>query len=175
MSARTKELLDFILSRRSIRKYTDDPVSEEIVEKLLEAGFAAPSARNKRPWHFIVVKDRKTLDRMADAHPYGKMLYEAPLAIIVCGEPQKDKNRKMDWVLDASAATQNILLAAHAAGLGAVWLGVWGRPDRDAAVREILNIPNNIGILSIVSIGVPAESKKPHSGIDTARVHYERW
>ena len=135
----TKELIQTIFARRSIRKYTAEPVREEDVRTLLEAAMAAPSSSNRKPWHFVVVDDRETLDALAEVHPYGKMLFEATLCIAVCGDPTITERV---WVQDCSAATENLLLAVTALGLGAVWLGVHPREERVAAISEVLN-PNN--------------------------------
>lgn len=167
----SKELIQTIFARRSIRKYTNEPVSEEDVRILLEAAMAAPSANNSQPWHFVVVTDRKTLNALAEAHPYGKMLFQATLSIAVCGDPAASAY----WEQDCSAATENLLLAATALGLGAVWLGVHPREDRVAAVRRILNIPDSVVPLCLLSIGHPAERKEPRTQYDEAKVHREQW
>jgi len=168
----TKELIDTIFARRSIRKYTAEPVDEEDVKTLLEAAMAAPSASNLKPWHFVVVTDRRTLDALAEAHPYGKMLFEAPLCIAVCGDPTISEHF---FVQDCSAATENLLLAAVALGLGAVWLGVYPREKRVADVREVLGIPETIVPLNLISIGHPAEKKEARTQYDESRVLGERW
>ena len=166
-----RELIQTIFARRSIRRYAADPVDEEDVKTLLEAAMAAPSAGNSRPWYLVVVTHRQTLDALAEVHTYGKMLFEAPLCIAVCGDP----SRSGHWVQDCSAATENLLLAAVALGLGAVWLGVHPEADRAAAIREVLRIPENIIPLNLISIGHPAEEKGPRTQYDEARVHRERW
>ena len=167
-----KELIRAIFARRSIRKYTREPVSEEDVKTMLEAAMAAPSASNRKPWHFIVVTERQILDNLARAHPYGEMLLEAPLCIAVCG----DKNiSPRYWVQDCSAATENLLLAATALGLGAVWLGIHPREERVNPIRKVLNIPENIAPLNLISIGHPAEKKEPRTQYDETRVHLEHW
>jgi nitroreductase len=160
-----------IFSRRSIRAYTDEPVSQDDVQSLLEAGMAAPSSTNLKPWHFVVVTDRDLLLALAEAHPYGKMLARAPLAIAVCGDPAVSGA----WVVDCSAATENILIAAAGLGLGGVWLGCHGAPERVEAVRTILGIPDTIGVLSLLSIGHPAETKPARTQFDPARVHTNLW
>ena len=165
-------MLDTIFARRSIRQYTGQPVSEEQVNKLLEAAMAAPSASNRKPWHFVVVSDRTDLNALAEALPFGKMLPQAALAIVVCGDPQISERH---WVQDCSAATQNLLLAATALGLGAVWLGVEPNPERRIAVAEALGIPDDMGILNVISIGYPAEEKEPRTQYDESRVHREKW
>lgn len=167
--------LQTILARRSIRQYTAEPVSAAQLEKILEAGFAAPSAKNYRPWHFISVTQRATLQQLAAAHPYGKMLAQATAAVVVCGVPAAAAGEKEFWLLDGAAATQNMLLAATALGLGSVWLGVYARPEREKAVREILAIPPEIGVLSIVALGHPAEAKEAHRGCEREKLHREKW
>ncbi len=167
----SRELIETIFARRSIREYTDEPVDEVDIKTLLEAAMAAPSASNLKPWHFIVVTGRQTLDGLAEAHPHGKMLFEASLCIAVCGDPAISRF----WVQDCSAATENLLLAATALGLGAVWLGVYPREDRVAAVRQVLGLPETIMPLNLISIGHPAEEKEPRTQYDKARVHRERW
>jgi nitroreductase len=163
--------LDIIFSRRSIRAYTDEPVSEADIQSLLEAGMAAPSASNRKPWHFVVVTDRDTLRALAAAHPFGKMIASAAVGIAVCGDPAISDW----WVEDCSAATENILVAAAGLGLGAVWLGSHGRPEREVAIREILGIPERMGVLSLLSIGHPGEEKEARTQYDPARVHWGDW
>lgn len=163
--------LGMIFARRSIREYTGEPLAPQDVQALLEAGMAAPSASNRKPWHLVVVDDRATLCALADAHPFGKMLAHAALAIAVCGDPAVSDW----WVVDCAAATENILIAAAGLGLGAVWLGAHGRPEREQAIRGVLGIPATIGVLSLLSIGHPAESKEPRTQFDPARVHRGQW
>ena len=164
--------IDNLFARRSIRRYTDEPVSEEQIDLLLKAAMAAPSASNLKPWHFVAVTRRAVLDRLADAHQYGKMLFQAPLAICVCGEPAINEGL---WVQDVSAATENILLAVTGLGLGAVWLGVYPREERIQPIREILGIPESIVPSGIVSIGHPAEALPARTQYDETRVHYDVW
>jgi nitroreductase len=165
-------MLDTIFARRSIRKYTGEPVTEEQVRKLLEAVMAAPSANNSQPWHFVVVQDREQLRRLAEAHPYGRMQAEAALSIAVCADPTLSPRY---WVQDCSAATENLLLAATALGLGGVWLGVYPNQDRVARVKEVLGIPEGIEVLCLVAIGHPAEKKPPRTQYNPQRVHRDRW
>ena len=166
------EIISTILSRRSIRKYSAELVGEKDVRSLLEAAMAAPSASNRKPWYFVVVTERKKLDELADKHPYGKMLFEAPLCIAVCGDPEISKRH---WVQDCSAATENLLLAAVGLGLGAVWLGVHPSEEREAEIRKALGLPEAIVPLNLISIGHPAEKKEPRTQYDEARVHREHW
>ena len=168
----TEELIQTIFARRSIRQYTSEPVSEEKIQTLLEAAMAAPSASNRKPWQFVVVTEREALDALAEAHPHGKMLFDAPLSICVCGDLTEMERY---WVQDCSAATENLLLAATALGLGAVWLGVYPREERVEAVRRILALPDHITPLNAIAIGHPAEVKQPRTQFDATRVHRERW
>lgn len=162
--------LDFIFKRRSIRKYSAEPVSQEHTEQLLRAAMAAPSASNKQPWQFVVLSDRAAINRLADIHPHAKMLYEATLCIAVIGEKA---NRYS--VQDCSAATQNILLAAAGLGLGSVWLGVHPNPEREPMVTEFLGLPETHFPLCLIAIGHPAEEKPPADRYDPAKVHYDQW
>ncbi len=168
----TNELIQTIFARRSIRKYTSKPVSEEHIQTLLKAAMAAPSASNRKPWQFVVVTERGTLDGLAESHPHGKMLSDAPLCISVCGDLTEMERY---WVQDCSAATENLLLAAVALELGAVWLGVYPRDERVRAVRQILALPDHITPLNLISVGHPAEVKQPRTQFDAARVHRETW
>jgi nitroreductase len=160
-----------IFARRSIREYSGKAVSEAEVRSLLEAGMAAPSASNQKPWHFVAVTDKATLKALADNHPYGKMLANASLAIAVCGDPAVSGW----WVQDCSAATENILVAVAGLGLGGVWLGCHGRPEREQAVRDVLGIPKQVGVLSLLSIGHPGEEKEARTQYDQTRIHMEKW
>lgn len=163
--------LDIIFARRSIRQYTGQPISEADIENLLQAGMAAPSASNRKPWRFVAVTDRNMLEQLAHDHPYGKMLAKAAVGIAVCGDPSVSDW----WVQDCSAATENILIGAVALGLGAVWLGCHGRPEREQVVRDVLGIPHHIGVLSLISIGYPAEDKEARTQYDPAHIHRDRW
>jgi len=164
--------MEAIFARRSIRTYTGEPVSREVITELLEAGMAAPSSNNRKPWHFIVIRDRATLTKLAESHPHGKMLSEAAAAIAVCGDTTVSPDF---WIQDCAAATENILVAIAALGLGAVWLGCHPREDRVSAIKEVLGVPEHIGILSLLSIGHPGEKKEPRTQYDAKRVHNEKW
>jgi len=167
-------MIETILARRSIRKYTKAPVADAAVRELLAAAMAAPSAGNEQPWHFIVIRDRATLDRIPDVHPYSFMIREAPMAILVCGDVNLAAHGEM-WVQDCAAATQNLLLAATANGLGAVWLGVYPRADRVEGLRKLLGIPENVVPFSLVPVGHPAEQKGPANRYNEDRVHHDKW
>lgn len=167
-------LTEAILSRRSIRRYTSEPVSDDLVEKLLRAAMSAPSAGNEQPWHFVVIRDRKTMERIQEFHPFARMLREAPVAILVCGDPRLEKYGGF-WVQDCSAATENILIAANSMGLGAVWLGLYPIDERVEGMRKLLEIPGHVIPLSLVSVGHPAEKKPQADRYDESRIHTEQW
>ncbi len=166
-------MLDVILSRRSIRHYTNQPVAPEFTEQILRAGMAAPSARNGQPWHFVVVTDRAMLNAIPTIHPHASMVREAAFAIVVCGETSGEVEGY--WVQDCSAAVENMLLAAHGLGLGGVWLGVYPRPERVEPVKQLFDLPVHIDPLCILPFGYPAEHKEPADRYDPGRVHQNRW
>jgi nitroreductase len=147
------EVFEAIKSRRSIRKYTKDPVPEDLIVKMLDAGRWAPSASNRQPWSLIVLKDEEVRRKVAEATTYGKFLAEAPLGIAVVVDPQASTHP----VEDGAIAAQNMLLAAHALGLGACWIGSYNS-FYEEKIKTILSIPKNKRLLSIISIGFPAES-----------------
>ncbi len=165
--------MEAILTRRSIRKYTKQPVPDEVVKELLEAAMYTPSAGNRQPWCFVVINDRKILNEIPKYHTYAQMLKEAPAAILVCCDINLEN--KGFGVEDCSAATQNILLAAHAKGLGAVWLGVYPAEPRVTATKKLLNLPEHIIPISLISIGYPAEQKPQPDRYRADRVHYNQW
>jgi len=168
------DAMDAILSRRSIRKYTTEPVPEKLINELLEAAMSAPSSSNGQPWHFVVIDDRRILNEIPKFHPYSNMLREASAAIAVCGDLQLERSKGC-WVEDCSAATENILIAAHAQGLGAVWLGIHRREERVAGIRQLLGLPDHILPLCLVSIGYPAEKKPRENRYNPSRIHHNRW
>lgn len=163
-----------ILGRRSIRKYTDQVVTDDTVKEIVKAGMYAPSAGNGQPWEFIVVRNRETLCKITEVHPYSSMLKEAGVAVVICGNLKKEKYKDF-WVQDCSAAAQNILLAVHALGLGAVWLGIYPEKDRVNGVKEILQLPEDIIPLAIIPVGYPAEDNKNADRYNESCIHYEQW
>jgi nitroreductase len=165
---------DPVLTRRSIRRYTAEPVSDEHVERLLRAAMAAPSAGDQRPWQFVVVRDRASLVAATEVHPFAKMLLEAPLAIVVCGDTRLEKWPQF-WDQDCAAATENLLVEAEALGLGAVWLGVHPLAERVEGIRRLLAAPDHVVPFAVVPVGHPAQRKPPAERFDPARVHLERW
>lgn len=168
------DAIDAILTRRSIRKYTPQEIPDEIVQKLLKAAMNAPSAGNQQPWHFIVIRSREILDEIPTFHQYAQMLKHAPLAIAVCGDLDKQLHKGY-WIQDCSAATQNLLLAAHALKLGAVWLGVYPRDNRVQGVQSLLNLPEHVLPLCLIAIGYPDEQKPRADRFLPERIHYDKW
>lgn len=166
--------IDAILTRRSIRKFTEEPLEKSAIELLLKAAMSAPSAHNQQPWEFIIIDDRQTLNAVPSFHPYSKMLLMAPAAILVCGRTS-DLAASVFWPQDCAAATQNILIAANALGIGSVWLGVYPHDELIEKTRELFNIPENISPFSFVALGRPAEEKRPSDRFATDRIHHNRW
>lgn len=166
--------MDAIFNRRSIRKYSSRNIPEEMIEKIIKAGMAAPSAGNEQPWHFILIDDRNILNEIPKFHPYSQMLKEVTSAIVVCGDLSLEKYKGF-WVQDCAAATQNMLLMIQELGLGSVWLGIYPIEERTKALQELMGLPENVIPLSILPIGFPAESKEPSNFFDPKRVHRNRW
>ena len=172
-----KDALEVIMTRTSIRKFTDEKVKPCCVEKMLRAAMAAPTAVNKQPWHFVVVDDKAMLDNLAGKGRGGDMLRNAPLAIVVCGDMTKALEGKAQefWVQDVSAATENLLLAAHAMGLGAVWTGAYPLDQRFKDIQNVLGMPETIVPLCIVIVGHPAEQPTPKDKWKPENVSYNKF
>jgi nitroreductase len=166
-----------ILQRKSVRKYTGQNVSRDQLEALVKAGMAAPTAGDKRPWAFIAIDDRNTLDQLAEELPHAKFLKNAPAAIAVCGDLQKafEGEEEPYWVQDCSAASQNILLASEIMGLGAIWTGVYPLRERIDAVKNILDLPEWIIPLNVIPIGHPAGDTKPKDKWQPENLHWQNW
>lgn len=168
------DALETIMTRRSVRKFNSLEVSDELVEKLLRAAMQAPSANNGQPWHFVVIRDRAILDAVPLFHPFAQMLKEAPLAVLVCADTGNARSPDY-WVLDCSAATQNILLAAHALGLGAVWLGIHPRQERMEKMAPLVNLPEGVKPLALIALGSPAEHHTFTDRFKPERIHQNTW
>ncbi len=168
------DTMDAIFTRRSIRKYTDKNVSDEIIQELLKAAFVAPSAFDERPWHFVVVNDRKVLNTLADQMEGCEMLQTAALGLLICGDPSLEQFEGY-WVQDCAVAAENVLLTAHAHGLGACWIALERIPPREAAARNTLGVPENIVPFALLSIGYPDESLPGEDRYDQSRVHQGQW
>ena len=166
--------MDTILSRRSIRRYQNCPVEEALVEYCLRSAMAAPSAHNQQPWAFVVIDDRELLDAIPGFHPYSRMLYEAPMAILVCGDERELKSPDF-WPQDCAAAVENILLAACSRGLGSVWMGVYPKEPIMQGFRRLLNMPGYLVPFALVALGYGAEEKEPSERYDPGRVRRNAW
>lgn len=163
-----------IMTRTSVRQYTDRPISADTLETLLKAGMAAPTAVNKQPWAFVVTTGRDALDSLATLQP---RLKTAAAAITVCGDMTRaiEGEGRDFWVQDCSAATENILLAAHALGLGAVWTGVYPIAERVGNVSRALALPDSVVPMCIIAVGYPIADQEPKDKWDPSKVHYQRW
>ena len=169
-------VIENIMTRTSIRQYKDQPVEDEKIDIMLKAAMAAPTAVNLQPWHFIVITDKETIGVLSGRQPTN-----APLLIAVCGDTDKttmpDGNGKLPdfWIQDVSAATENLLLAAHALGLGAVWTGVYPVMERTAEVANVLNCPKNIVPLALVRVGYPDEAPAPKDKFKQENISYNKF
>ncbi len=175
MNSTTNPQLEFILGRRSIRVYSPGEVSEAAVTKLLEAAMAAPSAMTKDPWRFVVVRDRQTLAKLATLHPGAAMLASAAMAIAVCGDLNAAFESNIGYLLqDCSAAIENLLLGAHAQGLGACWVGIYPAEASVKRVRHWLALPGSIVPVAVISLGRPGEQQPPRTRYNAEYVHREK-
>ncbi len=163
-----------IFGRRSVRKFKKAPVPDEYIELILKAAMAAPSAWNRQPWAFIVVKTEKQRKQLAGIHRYARMCAEAPVVISVVGNEADEK-----WIEGCSAATENILLTVHALGLGAVWVDIrgvsYGSPNDELVAKKILNVPGKWRVLNLIPIGYPEEEKSPRTQYNHAKIFYEEF
>lgn len=167
-------ILEAINTRRSIRKFTGEIISDKDLELILKAGFQAPSAMNREPREYIVIRDKEKMDKIASYHPHAKMLPQAGCAIVVCGDKEK-QNIEGFLSQDCSASVQNILLAAHGLDLGAVWCGVHPRPELMTPMAEILGLPDHIIPIAMVVVGIPDQKTKEVDRYDEACVRYDQW
>ena len=170
-------VLSNIMTRTSIRQYTEQAISADTIETLLRAGMAAPTAVNKQPWHFVAITSKDKMKELAATNPNARMLEQAPLTIVVCGDMQKalEGEGRQLWIQDCSAATENILLAAHGLGLGAVWTALYPRDDRAKGAIEALKLPDHIVPLCAIIIGYPAEQPEPKDKWKPENVSYNEF
>lgn len=174
----TNETINNILTRTSIRVFDQNrPLPADTFDILTRAAMSAPTGVDRRPWDFVVVTDRDVLEALAKNLPYCKMAAQAQGAIVCCGDSSRflDGDDSTLWVQDLSAASENILIAAHALGLGAVWTAVYPHPDREQTVRSILGIPADIIPFNIIPVGYPTHDYQPRDKYDATRIHRERW
>lgn len=165
-------VLENIHNRKSVRDYIPDKaITDEELNKLLKAGMAAPSGMDKQPWEILVINDKEILNKLAQDLPYAKMLTKAPMAIIVCGDTTKSSY----WYLDCSLVSQNILLAAEAMGLGAVWTAAYPYEDRIEAIKNLIDIPDHVTPLNVIPVGHPEGEHQPKNKWDETKVHRNKW
>ena len=167
-------MLNAIFERRSIRKYLDRPVEDEKIQTILRAAMYAPSAKDGRPWHFVVVRDRSVIEKFMQVHPYSKMLSQAPVLIVICADRTLEAAPGY-YLEDCGAAAQNLLLAAHELGLGTCWLGISPVKERMEPMRPLLGLPENVEAFCGVAVGYPAEKRETPERYDQSRVHSDRW
>lgn len=168
------DIFEAIVTRRSIRKYTDQPVTDEDIRVVLNAAMMAPSAGNAQPWHFVVVREAGLKARVAELNVYAAMARTAPAGILVCGDPRLEKYPGF-WVQDCSAAIQNMLLAAHGLGLGAVWTGIYPVAERVEGFRDVFGLPAEVVPLGYIVLGYPDQHPQSASRFREDRVHWEVW
>ncbi|MCX7776193.1 MAG: nitroreductase family protein [Spirochaetaceae bacterium] len=171
------ETLRTIFARKSVRHYAEGALPRASLELLVKAGMAAPSAVDQRPWEFVIVTDPAMLQSLGAALPYARMTASAPAAIVVCGDLRRQWGGPDSpiWIMDCSAAIENILLAAESLGLGAVWTAVYPYPEKVAPVRSLLELPEYIEPLAVLPVGVPAGREKAKDKYDPTKVHWEKW
>ena len=172
----TQAVIENIMTRTSIRQFTAQPIAKDTLELIVKAGMAAPSAVNAQPWAFVIVTEKEVLDSLNNVKPWFN-LKTATAAIVVCGDINKamEGEGREYWIQDCSAATENILLAAHAYGLGAVWCGVYPNADNVAGVSRVLELPESIIPLCVVTMGLPAENPEPKDKFKSENIHFQKW
>lgn len=168
------DTLEALRTRRSIRNYNVQDVEAELIREILAAGMCAPSAGNEQPWHFIVITEKRILEEIPRISPYAAMARDASVAILICGDLTLERIAGF-WVQDCAAATQNMLLAAHALGLGAVWTGIYPMQDRVAGFRELLDIPDTVVPFALIPLGYPAHEPRKEDRFKKERIHYNTW
>lgn len=173
-AATNMDVLTAIRERRSIRRYTGEPVSEEQLNTILHAGLCAPTARNRRPFHFIVIREEERLTELAKGKLHARMLSSAACGIVVCGDKTVE-DRMEHFYADCFAATQNILLAIHGLGLGGVWLGVTRNSEFDQVIKKTLELPASIEPTAVIALGHPAEERPSPQTWEESKIHYEKW
>lgn len=163
-----------IMTRTSIRQFTAQPIDSATVDTLLRAAMAAPTARNSQPWHFVVINDKAQINRLKASSRHAGPLNTATLCIAVCGDMDKTMEGigKDFWIQDVSAATENLLLAAHAVGLGAVWTGAYPIEERVSSIQEALELPPSIVPLAVVALGYPDEQPEPKQKFKEENISY---
>ena len=174
------DTLETIFTRKSVRSYTDSPISDADMHTILEAGMSGPSCVNARDWSFIVVRDRETLNKMAGANGRpATPLRTAAAAVLICGDLSRAFPPAQEyWVIDGAIAAQNMTLAAWELGIGSVWLGTWPQMDRVENQAKLFGLPENIVPHSVLALGYPDEAANaaaPKENWEEDRVHWEKW
>ena len=173
---KTDIILDNIYNRKSVRQYTDKKITKEDLDKIIKAGISAPSGLNLQPWHFIVIQDKQTLIDMASIHEYAGMFKDATAGIIVLYDTKKTYPGLEELAIqDLSAATENILLATEALGLGAVWTAIHPVEKRINIIIKYFNLPENIIPFSLIALGYPLKKQEPLDKMDTTKIHWDKW
>lgn len=168
------DIFEAILKRRSIRKYMQNKIPDNLIHDLLKAAMYAPSAMNYQPWQFIVIDDRQKLDAILEIIPHAEMLKSAQTAILICGDLNLDKN--INYLQqNCSAATQNLMLWAHAVGLGTCWIGVYPVEEIVVGLQKLFSLPEHVIPISLVSIGYPAENPHADERFKPEKIHYNNW
>lgn len=167
-------MLDIIYDRRSIRKYLDKPVDEKTLNEILKAGMYAPSAVNKQPWHFVVIKDKEVMKDIKNLHPYASSLQTAPVAIMVCGDTNLEFAQNF-YLTDCAAVTENILLAAKWLGLDTCWMGIYPWEETMTAFTKHFSLPENIKPFALISLGYSEVKLERPKRYDSSRIHYNKW
>jgi nitroreductase len=176
MTPKKSTALDVIHSRKSVREFTGEAVARKDLDTILRAAMAAPSAVNCQPWAFVVVTEHAMLNTLADGLPYAQMLRRAGAGIVVCAVVEKAFNKMAEFaIIDSALAAQNILLAAEALGLGALWTAAYPDPGKAAFVRETLRIPKDVMPLAVIPVGYPAGVEAPKDKFKEENIHWERW
>lgn len=168
------DVMTALLTRRSVRNWNEEPVSRQDLEQIIKAAMFAPSAGNQQPWHFVAIDKRELLDKVPEAHPYASMATQAQAGVLVCGHEDVFKHPEF-WMEDCAAATQNLLLAAHGLGLGAVWLGVAPKEERMGALRGLLSLPEKAMPFALVLMGHPVKEPKQPDRFRAERMHFNQW
>jgi len=163
-----------LFTRRSIRAFRPDPVDADSLKLVLESAMYAPSAGDQEPWHFLVIQDKATLTHIAASHPFAAFASQAPLAILVCADT-RELPYPAFWPMEAAAATQNLMLAAHALGLGSIWIGIHPRPDREAFIKQLVELPTGVEPFALIPLGHPAETPEQPVRWNESRIHSEKW
>ncbi len=168
------EKLDYILDRRSIRRFSDQKIDNKQIKSLLTAAMYAPSAVNMQPWHFVVIDDPSMMKKIMEIHPHARMLQSASHAIVVCGDEHL-QHADGYWAVDCGAATQNLLLAAHTMELGACWVGIHPREERLTSFSRLLQLPSHVLPFALVALGYPEEQKPRPQRFHAEKVKHNAW